>query len=432
MYQLRTSNWREDRSSVWRIRHTAVFVASVTLILVSLQSMAQVTAGDIDATDDVGAVDIQLVINAALGISIDSDNDGLSDVAEQRLGLNPNEPDTDGDGLTDLQEVIAGLPPGDYVPEPGSIVINEVLAHSDDSDPDWIELHNTTSHTIDITGWFLSDDDENLGKYEIAGTTLIEPDGYVVFYENTHFGNELDRGSHEPFALSENGDVVILSSGRDGELTGYRSREDFGASPTGIAFGRYEKSTGTFNFVAMSENTPDDPNAYPLVGPIVISEIMYNPVSDNQDEEYIELMNISDSPVALQVHDVDRNEIVPWKFTGAIEFTFPHDATIPADGYMLVVKNRYAFDARYSVPREAIVLDYGYKGQLSNEGETLEISMPGEVDQYIRVDRVVYDDDDPWPAEPNGDENYSLTRIHPAGYGNDAANWEAAEPTPGE
>ena len=35
-------------------------------------------------------------------------------------------------------------------------------------------------------------------------------------------------------------------------------------------------------------------------------------------------------------------------------------------------------------------------------------------------------------AEPDGDEDYSLTRIVPAEYGNDVANWEAAEPTPGE
>lgn len=417
---------------MWRIRHTAASVASVILMFVSLESMAQITAGDVDMTDDVNAVDIQLVINAALGISIDSDNDGLPDAAEQRLGLNPNETDTDGDGRSDLQQVIADLLVGeDDVHEPGSIVINEVLAHSHESASDWIELHNTTSQTIDIGGWFLSDDDQFLGKYEIAGTTSIEPDGYVVFYETTHFGNELDPGSNDPFALSESGDVVILSSGKGGELTGYRSREDFGASTTGIAFGRYEKSTGTFNFVAMSENTPAAANAYPLVGPAVITEIMYNPVSGDQDEEYVELHNITDSEVHL--YDEDGNS---WKFTGGIEFVFPPATTIPAGGYLLVAKDLDAFDARYSVPYGVRVLG-PYDGRLRNEGQTLEISMPGDIDgegerQYIRVDRVVYDDDDPWPAEPDGDENYSLTRIMPAEYGNDVANWEAAEPTPGQ
>jgi len=420
---------------VWRTRHTAGSVASAILLLLAMQSRAQIIAGDIDATDDVDAVDIQLVINAALGISIDSDKDGLADAAEQRLGLNPNEPDTDGDGWSDLQQVVGGWQAGDDVPAPGSIVINEVLAHSHDVASDWIELYNTTDETIEIGGWFLSDDDQNLQKYEIAESTSIERGGYVVFYETTQFNNELDPGSHEPFALSENGDTVYLSSGRDGELTGYREVEDFGASTTGLAFGRYEKSTGTFNFVAMSENTPGDPNAYPLVGPVVISEIMYNPVSGDQDEEYIELLNISDSPVELQVYDVDRSEIVQWKFTDAIDFTFPLDTTIPAGGYLLVVKDPDAFEARYSVPGGVKVLG-PYVGKLDNGGQTIEISMPGDVDgdgtRYIRVDRVVYDDDDPWPAEPDGDGDYSLTRIVPADYGNDVANWEAAEPTPGQ
>ncbi|MEO5929909.1 MAG: hypothetical protein ABIR47_08245 [Candidatus Kapaibacterium sp.] len=35
----------------------------------------------------------------------DSDNDGLTNAAENRLGTNPNNPDTDGDGLTDAEEV---------------------------------------------------------------------------------------------------------------------------------------------------------------------------------------------------------------------------------------------------------------------------------------------------------------------------------------
>ena len=54
--------------------------------------------------------------------------------------------------------------------------------------PDWIELHNTTDQAIDIGGWFLSDDANNLTKYEIAAGTSIAADGYIVFYENRHFG----------------------------------------------------------------------------------------------------------------------------------------------------------------------------------------------------------------------------------------------------
>jgi len=62
--------------------------------------------------------------------------------------------------------------------------------------------------------------------------------------------------------------------------------------------------------------------------------------------------------------------------------------------------------------------------------------MPGDVDgqgerQYIRIDRVNYDDADPWPTGPDGGGT-SLTRRQPGEYGNDVANWADASPSPGK
>ena len=131
---------------------------------------------------------------------------------------------------------------------------------------------------IDIGGWFISDSNDNFFKYEIANGTTIGPDRYFVLYEDVNFSNVSDPGCREPFALSENGERLYLSSAHNGELTGYRVTEDFGASQTGVSFGRYYKaSTNNYNFVAMEESTPGAANSYPKVGPIVISEIMYNP-----------------------------------------------------------------------------------------------------------------------------------------------------------
>jgi hypothetical protein len=331
------------------------------------------------------------------------------------------------------------------IPEPGSVVINEVLAHSHAEAADWIELYNTTGEAINIGGWFLSDDGDDLTKYEIADDTVIAANEYLVLYEDQNFGNPSDPNCHRVFALSENGDQVYLSSAQDGVLTGYQEMEDFGASATGVSFGRYYKgSTDNYNFVAMSQNTPGSANAYPQVGPIVINEIMYNPGSGNQNEEYIELYNITAQPVSL--YDYMTNE--PWKFTDAIEYTFPSDpvVTMPAGGYLLVVKDLDAFAARYgSMPAGAVVLG-PYEGQLKNGGEKLELSMPGDVDRlgwryYIRVDRVNFSDGshpedqpggvDSWPVAADGG-GLSLSRKVPGAYGNDVANWQAAVPSPGQ
>jgi hypothetical protein len=186
------------------------------------------------------------------------------------------------------------------VPNPGAVVINEVLAHSHAEAADWIELHNTIGTAIDIGGWFFSDSSSDLTKYRIAPGTIIAPDGYIVFYEDQHFNNPSAPGAYQPFALSENGEQLYLSSAEGNVLTGYRQVEDFGGSETGVSFGRYYKpSTGNYNFIPMSEYTPGSENAYPKVGPIVINEIMYNPSwpvggsYTNDQYEYIELHNIS-------------------------------------------------------------------------------------------------------------------------------------------
>lgn len=329
------------------------------------------------------------------------------------------------------------------IPNPGSIVINEVLAHAHAAEPDWIELHNTTSQQIDIGGWYLSDsdvDDAGRMKYRIADGTTIPKNGYTVFYEDLSFGNPADPGVTVPFRLSENGEEVVLTSGQGGMLTGYRDYEDFGASPRGIAFGRYQRSDGEFNFVLMSANTHGEDNAYPLVGPIVINEIMYNPASGNQGEEYIELHNITASPVTLY----DDTTLEPWKFTDGIELTFPSGSpiTMPANGYLLVVKDPVAYAARYGAPPAGVQIIAYDDGSLNGGGEKIEVSMPGDVDldgvrYYIRVDRVNYSDgkhpvgSDPWPTSADG-LGASLSRITAAAYGNDVANWEASTASPGQ
>jgi hypothetical protein len=72
---------------------------------------------------------------------------------------------------------------------------------------------------------------------------------------------------------------------------------------------------------------------------------------------------------------------------------------------------------------------------LDNGGETLQLDRPGPVDadnvqQYVRQDRVNYDDNAPWPTAPDG-HGSSLNRVIESDYGNDFSNWMAAVPSPG-
>ena len=229
-------------------------------------------------------------------------------------------------------------------------------------------------------------------------------------------------------------------------MTGYSEQEKFGASETGVAFGRYQKSTGAYNFVAMSVNTPGSVNAYPKVGPMVITEIMYHPDSP-ADAEYVELLNISDSEVPLYNFTTEE----PWRFTDdpdnpGIEFLFPSDppVSVASGEYILMVKDLATFSSKYTVPGGTQIFVWG-AGRLDNGGEKVQISMPGDVDaegirQYIRVDRIRYSDGshqddfaggvDPWPTGADG-LGSSLSRLYSHYYGNDPNNWQAATPSPG-
>jgi hypothetical protein len=227
-------------------------------------------------------------------------------------------------------------------------------------------------------------------------------------------------------------------------LTGYRQVEGFGASLTNVSLGRYFKpSTGNYNFVAMESGTPNSANANPKVGPVVINEIMYNPISGNQNEEYIELHNITGTIVTLYRYD----KSAPWKFTDGIDYTFSSSppVTIPAYGYVMVVKDIVAFTSKYGGMPPGVQVLIDYTGMLSNAGERLQIGMPGDVDEigtrrYIRIDRVTYSDGfhpencpggvDLWPMAADG-LGKSLSRKVSSDYGNDVANWKASTPSPG-
>jgi hypothetical protein len=99
------------------------------------------------------------------------------------------------------------------------------------------------------------------------------------------------------------------------------------------------------------------------------------------------------------------------------------------------VRNEAAFRARFpNTPETTLVLSWQDSG-LSNGGERIELSRPGDVDelgvrQWVRVDRVTYGDSVLWPAEADGN-GLSLTRIETSAYGNDVINWQASPPTPG-
>ena len=308
-----------------------------------------------------------------------------------------------------------------------TVVVNEILANSGAA-ADWIELHNRSQNTIDIGGWFLSDDGSDLEKYRFPEGSVIEGNSYLVLTEENNFGEiSLDPAKIKPFALSATGETVHLVS-----PDGYSFSENFGASDEGTALGFYFKqSSNTYDFVVQQSPSQGFANAEPEVGPIVISEIMYS-AAGGSGVEYLEVLNISDLSVSL--FDSERN--LPWRISDGIEFTFPVAVplTMSPGQRVIITRDMNDFTSEFSPPEETLIFEWE-SGRLSNGGERVQLSRPGLLDDlgepsWVRVDRVNYDNDSPWPTSADG-TGLVLQRKVEFLYGNDFINWEAAVASPG-
>ncbi len=320
------------------------------------------------------------------------------------------------------------------------VVINEVLSRSDNPPPfDTIELLNMEDYPVNISGWFLTDDFRTPAKYRIPDGTIIQPHSLWTVDEQ-QFNN--NPGAFPSFALSANGDEVYLfSTDTNGNFTGYFDGYQFGASENGVTFGRYVTSDGNIHFVSQLEPTLGYENNVPLVGPVVISEIMYNPPSRNSNDppsSYIELINISTNEVRLFIEDTTN----VWKLSGGIEFDFPTNTTLSPQERILIVgfdvqKNpsmESAFRSIYHITTNARIFG-AFSKKLNNDEDKIQLIKPvynkvGEI-MDVLVEEVHYKDYSPWPPSADG-IGLSLQRLYLDKFGNEPTNWVAVKPNPGD
>jgi hypothetical protein len=318
------------------------------------------------------------------------------------------------------------------------IVINELLTHTDLPQVDAIELHNPTATPVNVGGWFLSDDKDVPKKFRLPNNTIISAGGYLVYHQTQYDTNGLD------FNLNSLGDEVYLFSGNAvSNLTGYVHEVPFGAAANGVSFGRNVNSAGMEDFVALTARTLDATNARPLVGPVVISEIMFQPplvgTNENYTEEFIELQNVALTNVPLYLPAFPTNT---WRLGNAVSFNFPTNVTLPVGGRLLVVgfdpktnaTTLANFRATYALTTNTPI--YGpWSGRLDNSGESIELKFPDapELDgfvPYVMVEKVSYRPVSPWPEGAAG-TGQSLQRRTLLDYANDPMNWFVAPSTAG-
>jgi CotH kinase protein/Lamin Tail Domain/Chitobiase/beta-hexosaminidase C-terminal domain len=93
---------------------------------------------------------------------------------------------------------------------------NGALLDGDGLSPDWIEIHNPTSQAINLAGWHLTDEADNLDKWTFpaAPQSNLDPGEYlIVFASNENIETYVDPAGylHTDFSLSDNGEYLALT-----------------------------------------------------------------------------------------------------------------------------------------------------------------------------------------------------------------------------
>ena len=159
------------------------------------------------------------------------------------------------------------------------VVINELMAKNDatqaDQDgefDDWIELFNTSGTSVDLSGWFLSDNPDNLEKWEFPAGSVIDGGGYLIVWADEDGSQD---GLHANFKLSGDGEELYLLN-PDKEIA---QEVIFGEQQDDMGYARMPNGTGDFviQFPTFGQNNETASAAGEANGPAIDFAIFPNP-----------------------------------------------------------------------------------------------------------------------------------------------------------
>ncbi|MCD4697934.1 MAG: lamin tail domain-containing protein, partial [Bacteroidales bacterium] len=230
-------------------------------------------------------------------------------------------------------------------PTPGStntpapqvnIVINEFLAGNEtintdeDGDyEDWIEIYNAGTQSVDLSGYTITDDDQEPTQWIFPAVTL-DADSYLLLW-----ASKKDRSTgelHTNFSLKKSGEYIGLYKPDGILLDSYT----FGEQSDDISAARIPNGDGNFKLTASP--TPGASNTFTSppedIPEIVINEFLagndnINTDEDGDDEDWIELYNAGTEAVDLGGYTLIEDAAEPG------QWTFP-SVTVEPNHFLLV------------------------------------------------------------------------------------------------
>lgn len=206
------------------------------------------------------------------------------------------------------------------------IMSNNITTIADENGDmcDWIELHNPTSEPVNIGGYMLTDNSENMNKYTFPDLTIKAGEYFVVFADGVDKYDAEKRIVHVPFSISTKGESLFLYNAK-GKLIcrvnviGLQNDQSYGvgAEEKLVVFETptpgWQNSES--NITASAEPTVD------LSGKVFINEYAPNSTQTLMDDEgdfvsWVEIYNDSDKSVNLKGYSLsdDALDVDKWIF----------------------------------------------------------------------------------------------------------------------
>jgi hypothetical protein len=145
-----------------------------------------------------------------------------------------------------------------YETTSAEVVINELMpvnsstvADNYGEFDDWIELFNKSAGTIDLSGYYLSDNHKNPSKWQFPQGTVITGKGYLIIWAD---GDSTEFGLHTNFKLSSSGEEAVLAKP---DLT-VIDKITFPAPVLELSFSRVPNGTGVFKWQNPTYNKSND------------------------------------------------------------------------------------------------------------------------------------------------------------------------------
>ncbi len=278
------------------------------------------------------------------------------------------------------------------------VVFNE-LQRGSAADGGWVELYNTASEAVDLSGLQLARDPDSTAPFVFAPGESIEGGGFLVVAA-AGAGLDLGPGAEtvQLFVWNEDGLVVAAAS------------FDHAAAindPAGVTEALFPDGGG--RAWATTTPTPGSANEIDRVADLVIHEIFYHPPLEREGE-FIELFHRGSVPL----------DISGFRFTKGIEFTFPGGTIVAPGDFVVIAKQPENLERTYSLTGV-----YGpFDGVLADAGENVRL-----VDRLGNlVDEVRYFDSGRWPDLADG-RGSSLELVDPRQDNDHPSAWAASDET---